>query len=67
MNGLVEKGVLTENQTSILHIIRKIGNQTVHELNIPQKRIILSGIEIIEQTFKNIFELKKYDKMKQNL
>ncbi|MGI8349626.1 DUF4145 domain-containing protein [Niallia circulans] len=67
INGLIEKGVLTEGQTSILHIIRKIGNQTVHELNVPKRRLILSSLEIVEQTFNNIFELKKYDKISQNL
>jgi hypothetical protein len=61
INGLVEKGVLTEGQTAILHIIRKLGNQTVHKLNNPSRKILLASLEITEQTFRNIYELKKYD------
>jgi hypothetical protein len=61
INGLVEKGVLTEGQTAILHIIRKLGNQTVHKLNNPKRKIMVSSLEIVEQTFRNIYELQKYD------
>jgi hypothetical protein len=61
INGLAEIGVLTSSQTAILHIIRKLGNQTVHNLSNPKRKIMLSSLEIIEQTFQNIFELKKYD------
>lgn len=64
INGLVEKGILTERQTVILHIIRKVGNQTVHGLNNPPRKIILDSLEIIEQTFRNIYELEKYDSLK---
>jgi hypothetical protein len=63
INGLVEIGILTEGQTAILHIIRKLGNQTVHKLNNPKRRIMVSGLEIIEHTFRNIYEFKKYDFM----
>lgn len=63
INGFVEKGILTEGQTAILHIIRKLGNQSVHKLNNPNRRIIISALEIIEHTFRNIYELKKYDKL----
>lgn len=64
INGLAENGILTEGQTVILHIIRKIGNQTVHKLNNPSGKIILQGLEIVEQTFSNIYELKKFDTLK---
>jgi hypothetical protein len=61
INGLAEKGILTYGQIEILHIIRKLGNQTVHKLNNPKRKVLLSSLEIIEQTFRNIYELKKYD------
>ncbi len=64
INGLAENGILTEGQTAILHIIRKLGNQTVHKLNDPKRNIIVSGLEIVEHTFRNIYELKKYDTLK---
>ena len=59
----VDEGVLTEGQVAVLHIIRKLGNQTVHKLNNPTRQIIFSGLEIIEHTFRNIYELKKYNTM----
>lgn len=55
--------ILTKRQTIILHIIRKVGNQTVHKLNNPTHKIILDSLEIVEHTFKNIYELKKYDSL----
>lgn len=64
INGLAENKILTEGQTGILHIIRKLGNQTVHKLNNPKGSIILQGLEIVEHTFRNIYELKKYDTLK---
>jgi hypothetical protein len=63
INGLVEQGILTEGQTAILHMIRKLGNQTVHKLNNPKKKILLDGLEIVEHTFRNIYELKKFDNL----
>ncbi|MBN3556051.1 DUF4145 domain-containing protein [Fictibacillus nanhaiensis] len=64
INGLAENGILAERQTVILHIIRKLGNQTVHKLNNPSGKIIVEGLEIVEHTFRNIYELKKYDTLK---
>ncbi|MED4627303.1 MULTISPECIES: DUF4145 domain-containing protein [Bacillus] len=61
INGLEEKGLLTKRQIQILHIIRKLGNQTVHKLNNPKRKIIKDGLEIIEITFKNLYESQKYD------
>ncbi|WP_379969168.1 DUF4145 domain-containing protein [Ectobacillus sp. sgz5001026] len=61
INGLAEQGVLTASQTVILHMIRKLGNQTVHKLNNPPGKIIFSGLEIVENTLTNIYELKKFD------
>lgn len=63
INGLVEENLLTFGQTRILHIIRKVGNQSVHQLNEPSRKIIIAGLEIVEHTFKNIYELKKYDNL----
>ncbi|MCI2257232.1 DUF4145 domain-containing protein [Domibacillus sp. PGB-M46] len=64
INGLYEQRILTEGQTAILHIIRKLGNQTVHKLNDPSRKIIKDSLEIVEHTFRNIYELKKYDSLK---
>lgn len=64
INGLAEAKVLTNKSTSVLHFIRKLGNQTVHELADPKRHIIMDALEIIEQTLYNIYELKKYDYLK---
>ncbi|MDN4866242.1 DUF4145 domain-containing protein [Priestia megaterium] len=61
INGLSEAGVLTSTSSKVLHIIRNLGNQTVHELKDPKRSVILSGLEIVEHTFYNVYELKKYD------
>lgn len=61
INGLSEAGVLTSTSSKVLHIIRNLGNQTVHELKDPKRSVILSGLEIVEHTFYNAYELKKYD------
>ncbi|WP_163530753.1 DUF4145 domain-containing protein [Halobacillus ihumii] len=66
INGLEESGILTEDQTKILHLIRKFGNQTVHDLINPTRKIMLDGIEIIEQTLKNIYEFKKYSSLEKH-
>ncbi|QFY71375.1 hypothetical protein CEQ83_02195 [Priestia megaterium] len=64
INGLSEAKILTEGQTTILHIIRGLGNQTVHKLEEPKRGIILDALEIVEHTFTNIYELKKYDSLR---
>jgi len=61
INGLSEAGVLTRKASKTLHIIRNVGNQTVHELKDPKRSVILSGLEIIEHTFYDVYELEKYD------
>lgn len=67
INGLEEKGLLTKKQAQILHIIRKLGNQTVHELNNPKRKIIKDGLDIIEITFKNVYETQKYDSLEMKI
>lgn len=61
INGLQELGVITLPQRNILHQVRKLGNYAVHEIEFPKRRTISLGIEIIEKTLENIYELDKYD------
>lgn len=61
INGLSEAGILTSKASKTLHIIRNIGNQTVHQLKEPKGSVILSGLEIVEHTFYNVYELEKHD------
>ncbi|MED5102454.1 DUF4145 domain-containing protein [Niallia circulans] len=60
INGLIENGIIVQKQADILHQIRELGNATVHELEIPKRKTIRLGIEIIENMMYNIYELDKY-------
>ncbi|MFJ7913897.1 MULTISPECIES: DUF4145 domain-containing protein [unclassified Lysinibacillus] len=63
INGLFTGGILTKNQTDILHSIRDIGNESAHELVAPSKSTLEKVLEVIEFTFTTIYELKKYEKL----
>lgn len=64
INGMIEKGVIVQVQSRILHQIRELGNQTAHELKKPKDRTISSGIEIIESILHIIYELDQFNIMK---
>ncbi len=57
INGLHEKGKITEANAEILHEHRFLGNTAVHELSIPHKEDLLLAIEIIENVFDNLYEI----------
>lgn len=59
INSLYETGVIVWKQTLILHQIRDLGNATAHELEVPKRSTIRSGIEVIENVLHHIFELDK--------
>jgi hypothetical protein len=58
---LVERQIIVQKQADILHQIRDLGNQSVHELVEPQRKTIRLGLEIIEGALHNIYELDKYN------
>ncbi|WP_342471972.1 DUF4145 domain-containing protein [Metasolibacillus sp. FSL H7-0170] len=58
INGLFTGGILTKNQTDILHSIRDIGNESAHELVAPSKSTLEKVLELIEFMFITIYELK---------
>ncbi|MBK3495329.1 DUF4145 domain-containing protein [Viridibacillus sp. YIM B01967] len=60
INGLQTAGVITNKQSEILHQIRLFGNITAHELKVPRRTAVKSGLEIIENVLHNIFDLEKY-------
>jgi hypothetical protein len=64
INGMIEKGVIVQSQSRILHQIRELGNQTAHELKRPNDRTLSSGIEIIESILHIIYELDQFNIMK---
>ncbi len=57
INGLHEKGFLTQKNAEILHEHRYLGNTAVHELVQPSREELILAINIIEHAFKTIFEI----------
>lgn len=55
--GLAEKKILTDNQASMLHEHRYLGNDAVHELSQPSSTELRLAIEIIEHIFDSIYEI----------
>lgn len=58
IGGLYERNLITENHANILHEHRFLGNEALHELNIPSVEELKLGIEILEHTLENIYELR---------
>ncbi|EJL64756.1 DUF4145 domain-containing protein [Flavobacterium sp. CF136] len=57
INGLFEKGKLTEQNAEILHEHRFLGNTSIHELSAPSKDELSLAIEIIENVFDTLYEI----------
>jgi hypothetical protein len=57
INGLYEKGILTEENAKILHEHRYLGNEAVHELSIPSRSELELAITIIEHILESIYEI----------
>lgn len=58
IGGLYERNLITESHAEILHEHRFLGNKAVHELDMPSAEELKLGIEILEHTLENIYELK---------
>jgi hypothetical protein len=57
INGLFEKGILTEENAKILHEHRYLGNEAVHELSMPSRSELELAIKIIEHILDSIYEI----------
>lgn len=57
INILLEKGLITQTQSRVLHQIREMGNQTAHEIAKQDRSIIKASLEILENQLFNIYEL----------
>lgn len=58
IGGLYENNLITKDHAEILHEHRFLGNKAVHELDMPSAEELKLGIEILEHTLENIYELK---------
>lgn len=57
INGLHEKKILAERHAEILHALRFIGNEAVHELTAPPEDDLKAAIDIVEHTLENLYRL----------
>lgn len=58
IEGLNAKGFLTKFNTEILHELRFLGNDALHELSSPSNDELKMAIDIIEHSIDNIYELQ---------
>ena len=55
INLLYEKGVLTKKETKRLHSIRFLGNDSLHEMEVPKVSQLIVVLEIINHLLENLF------------
>jgi hypothetical protein len=55
INALVRKKLITEKESSRLHSIRFIGNDSVHEMKIPNEESLRIVLNIVEHLLNNIY------------
>jgi hypothetical protein len=63
INGLSEKGILTKENTIVLHEHRLLGNEALHRMTAPNKEGLSIAITIIENILESIYEIP-FKKMK---
>lgn len=57
IEGMVEKNHLTRKHGDILHDIRFLGNESLHDLEEPFNDELKLAIEIVEHTLENLYEI----------
>lgn len=55
INNLVKNKLITEKDGHRLHSIRFLGNDSVHEMEIPKEQKLRIAIEIVEHMLKNLY------------
>ena len=58
IESLAEQGYLTKGNAEILHNLRFIGNDALHELSAPPKSELKLAINIIEHTIESLYEIE---------
>jgi hypothetical protein len=58
INALSDKGLLLKNNAEILHELRFMGNEALHELSSPSSSELKIAVEIIEHTIDNLYEFQ---------
>lgn len=57
IEGLAQKGLLTPRDAKVMHSLRFMGNEAVHELQAPPIGQIRTAIDVIEHMFDGVYEL----------
>ncbi|HEX7413477.1 MAG TPA: DUF4145 domain-containing protein [Bacteroidia bacterium] len=55
INSLAQNRLITEKEAERLHSIRFLGNDSVHEMEIPHNEKLLLALQIIEHLLKNLY------------
>ena len=56
INGLLTKGLISKNQSKVLHQLRKLGNDAAHALDQPPLRLIEECIDSIEHLLVQLYD-----------
>jgi len=55
INNLVKNKLITEKDGNRLHSIRFLGNDSVHEMEVPKEEKLRVALDIVEQLIKNLY------------
>lgn len=64
INNLVKKGFITKNESDRLHSIRFIGNDSIHEMKVPQQEQLELVLSIVEHLLNNLYLIDAQAKVK---
>jgi hypothetical protein len=59
IEGMAEGGIITKNHVKVLHEFRFLGNEAVHDLQMPSVENLEVAINIMEHTITHVYELSK--------
>lgn len=59
INKLNKEGFISKSNTNLLHGIRFIGNNSIHEIKEPTEQELDVGLRIVEHLFENVYILPK--------
>ena len=56
---MCNKGFITKHQEAILHELRFLGNDVLHELQMPSKKDIDAALDILEHIVVSLYEISE--------
>lgn len=55
INNLAKDGLITKKECERLHSIRFLGNDSIHEIKVPEQKQLIAVLNIVEHILKNIY------------